>query len=157
MIAHTFHYIIQTRKLFLALIDSLTTEELNAIPQGFNNNIIWNFGHIVVSTQSLCYVRTGILADASSIAYNEDYKKDTKPTRHVSKEEIEALKLYAVETISKLEKDYHNGVFSSIQPFSTSTYGTEMSTIEEVLTVTLAHDNLHWGYAMAQRRMIKNK
>ena len=34
---------------------TLTIEELNKIPEGFNNNIIWNFGHVIVSQQIICY------------------------------------------------------------------------------------------------------
>lgn len=62
-----FEFIINSRTAFIKLVDSLTIEQLNKIPDGYNNNIIWNFGHIVVSTQTLCYVRTGILQDAASV------------------------------------------------------------------------------------------
>ena len=76
MTQHIFEFIINSRKAFIRLIDDLTIDELNQIPEGFNNNIFWNFAHIVVSTQTLSYVRTGILANASTVKYNDDYKKD---------------------------------------------------------------------------------
>lgn len=158
MTQHIFEFIINSRKGFIRLLDDLTLDELNLIPEGFNNNIFWNFAHIVVSTQTLSYVRTGILADTSSVKYNEDYKKDTKPTRNVTQEEVDEFKALALSTIDQIQSDYAKGIFTTITPYATATYGSEMKTIEEVLIATLSHDNLHWGYALAQRKAIrKNK
>ena len=50
-----FKYIRRNRELFLDLVNSLSVDQLNKIPEGFNNNIAWNFGHIVITTQALCY------------------------------------------------------------------------------------------------------
>lgn len=149
-----FDFIINSRKAFIKLIDDLTIEELNKIPDGFNNNIIWNFGHIVVSTQTLCYVRTGVLQDAASVKFNEYYKKDTKPTYTVTEEEVTELKTIALESIEKIKKDYANGKFSSITPFTTATYGVQMNSIEEILITTIGHDNVHQGYAWALKKLV---
>ena len=104
-----FKFIIDARKAFIKDIESLSLEELNEIPAGFNNNIIWNFGHIVVTTPVLCYIRTGILADASSVKYVSAYAKGTKPTYFVTQEEVDELKELAISTIETLEKDYNEG------------------------------------------------
>jgi hypothetical protein len=149
-----FDFIIDARKAFIKLVDSLTIEQLNKIPDGFNNNIIWNFGHILVSTQTLCYVRTGILPDTSTVKFVESYKKDTRPTYTVTEQEIAELKALALDSIEKIKVDYANGVFANITPFSTSTYGVEMKSIEEVLITTIGHDNTHFGYALAQRKVV---
>ncbi|QXU40357.1 DinB family protein [Pedobacter sp. D749] len=147
-----FDFIINSRKAFIKLIDALTIEELNKIPDGYNNNIIWNFGHIVVSTQTLCYVRTGVLQDAASVKFNEYYKKDTKPAYTVTEEEVAELKAIALESIEKIKEDYANGKFSSIAPFTTATYGVQLNSIEEVLITTIGHDNVHCGYASALKK-----
>lgn len=150
----TFKFIIQTRKAFIELIESLTLEQLNEIPTGFNNNIIWNFGHIVIATQGLCYLRTGILADATQIKYGSSYTKGSKPSYVVTQEEVDDLKALALQTIARIEEDYHADVFNEITPFSTATYKETMTTIEEVILLTAGHDNLHYGYAIAQNRII---
>ena len=152
MMNEVFDFIINSRKAFIKLIDDLTIEELNKIPDGYNNNIIWNFGHVVVSTQTLCYVRTGVLQDATSVKFNEYYKKDTKPTYTVTEEEVAELKTIALESIEKIKEDYANGKFSNITPFTTATYGVQMNSIEEILITTIGHDNVHHGYAWALKR-----
>jgi hypothetical protein len=151
-----FKFIKQSRQAFIHLINELTIEQLNEIPAGFNNNIIWNFGHIVIATQALSYVRTGIRPDASSITYASAYAKGTKPTYFVTQEEVDELKKIAVESIEQIEKDYAAGVFNTITPFATDTYKETMPTFEEVITLTSGHDNLHYGYAIAQKRIINN-
>ncbi|MCX2575827.1 DinB family protein [Pedobacter sandarakinus] len=150
-----FEFIINARKAFIQLIDSLSIEQLNEIPAGFNNNVIWNFGHVVVSTQTLCYVRTGLLADANSVKFVDSYKKDTRPTYTVSIEEVAELKYIALDSVRKIEEDYSNGKFSSITPYSTATYGEELTSIEKVLITTIGHDNLHFGYALALRKALQ--
>ncbi|MFC3560417.1 DinB family protein [Pedobacter jamesrossensis] len=149
-----FEFIINSRKAFIQLIEGLSIEQLNKIPDGYNNNIIWNFGHIVVSTQTLCYVRTGVLKDASTVKFNEFYKKDTKPTYTVTAEEVAELKANALESIKKIEEDYQSGKFGTITPFATATFHAQMKSIEEVLITTVGHDNLHFGYALALKKIV---
>ncbi|MFZ4261062.1 DinB family protein [Sphingobacterium sp. HJSM2_6] len=154
---NVFKFIIASRKAFIQLIDSLTIDQLNHIPTGFNNNIIWNFGHIVVSTQTLCYVRTGIWENADSVKYVSAYAKGTKPTYIVSQAEVDELKTLAIDSIVQIEKDYQAGVFKHITPYDTATYGNVLQSFEDVIATTSGHDNVHFGYAIAQKRIINNK
>lgn len=153
-----FKFIIDSRKAFIQFLDTCSLEELNSIPEGFNNNIIWNFGHIVVSTQTLCYVRTGILPDTHGIKYVDDYAKGTKPTYWVRQEEVDDLKQLAISTIKEIKNDYTRDRFAQVQPYSTATFQASIGSFNEVLATCVGHDNLHYGYAIAQRRIIqKNK
>ncbi len=149
-----FDFILNSRKAFIRLTEQLSVEQLNKIPEGYSNNIIWNFGHIVVSTQTLSYVRTGIRPDTSSVKFNEYYQRGTRPAYIVSEQEIEALKDLAISSIEQIRADYEKGIFTKVTPFATATYGAEMNTIEEILTTTIGHDNLHLGYALAQKRLV---
>lgn len=155
MATQVFNFIKQTRSAFIDLLDTFTVEQLNEIPEGFNNNIIWNFGHIVVSTQTLAYVRTQVKTDANFVKFNDDFKRDSKPSRFISEAEIAELKNLALTTIDTIETDFQNGVFNQMTPFATSTYKADLNTIEDVLITTSGHDNVHLGYALAQKRLIK--
>jgi hypothetical protein len=148
-------YIKQTRALFIQLLNELNMEQLNEVPQGFSNNIAWNFGHIVVSTQVLCYVRSGIEKDLE-ISFLEKYQKGSKPGDFISKEEIEELKKQAIGSIQKIERDIQVNKFGQIEPFATSTFKLTMQTIEEVVTCCLAHDAMHYGYAVALKKSLQS-
>ncbi|MFD2743816.1 MULTISPECIES: DinB family protein [Sphingobacterium] len=150
-----FQFIRDSRRAFIELLDTLTLEQLNEIPAGYNNNIIWNFGHIVVSTQGLCYTRSGIRPDTNDISYFSTYAKGTKPTYFVDQAEVDALKKLAIDTIDVLQRDYEANVFADFSPFETSTYKATLHTIEDVIVTTAGHDNWHFGYATAQKRSIK--
>lgn len=153
MTDNVFKYIRRNREIFLALVNSLTIEQLNKIPQGFNNNIAWNFGHIVVSTQSLCYVRPEVKPDIE-IPFRAKYQKGSKPERFIIQEEIDVLKQQLVSSINIIEEDVKNNAFKKITPYATDTYKHEMTNIEEILTCTLAHDSMHYGYALAQSKLV---
>lgn len=151
-----FDSIRQTRIVFATLVNSLTIEQLNARPPEFNNNIAWNLGHIVVTTPALCYQRSGVNPDFQ-IPLQAAYGKGSRPTYPIQSAEISFLKELMEHSINQIEKDYNAKVFSEgFVPFSTSTYGAELNSIEEVLITTLMHDNLHLGYVQAQCRIIQS-
>ena len=84
-----------TRKLFLTLLESLSIDELNIVPQGFNNNIIWNFGHVIVSQQILCYKLAGLPLKIED-TFVSKYSKGTKPETFINDTELIFLKQQAV-------------------------------------------------------------
>lgn len=150
-----FKFTIDSRLAFIQTIEQLSLEELNKIPEGFNNNIIWNFGHIVVSTPILCYIRTGIFANIDSTPFVDIYKKGTKPTYFVDQQEVDILKKEAISSIELLQEDYESGNMNKIDTFETSTFHSTLNTIEDVIVTCAGHDNLHYGYALAINKILK--
>ncbi len=73
----TFDVFLKTRGFFKAYLEELSLAQLNAIPKGFNNNIIWNIGHSIVTEQILVYKLSGLKPNVSD-ALIEKYKKATK-------------------------------------------------------------------------------
>ena len=44
----------------LGSISSLSPRQLNEIPPGFNNNIIWNLAYLIACQQGVCYFCGGL-------------------------------------------------------------------------------------------------
>jgi len=42
-----------SRGLYQSFLDNYSIEQLNTIPEGMSNNLIWNIGHTIVSQQKL--------------------------------------------------------------------------------------------------------
>lgn len=82
-------------------------------------------------------------------------KKGSKPTYEVTATEVAALKTLALSTIDQIDADYKAGTFAVITPYGTATYGATLETIEDVFITTAGHDNVHFGYALAQRKALK--
>ncbi len=45
---------------FVKLLNELSVEQLNKIPDEFRNNIIWNFAHLLAIQQSIFYRLSGL-------------------------------------------------------------------------------------------------
>src|SRR4051812_21232429 len=97
----------KTRQYLLELVRDLSIEELNEIPPGFNNNIIWNLGHMLASQQGVCYIRSGLKV-AIDEKYFLAYKPDTKPSELIDRVQVDAIKNLFLPAIDQLELDYYN-------------------------------------------------
>ena len=56
----TFEFIQATRNNFYRVLDVVSINKIQEIPEGYNNNIYWNFGHVIVTQQLLTYGRSGL-------------------------------------------------------------------------------------------------
>lgn len=144
--------IIATRKNFLQLVESLSIEQLNEIPEGFNNNIAWNFGHIIVSQQTLCYIRSG-LQPLIETAFVEKYQKGTRPETYIEAAEIEHLKQYLFSLIRQQQQDWADKKFSTYERLSTQ-YGVLLNTVEDAISYIPTHDAMHYGFSKALARLV---
>jgi len=145
----------QTRKKILELVEGLTIEDWNKIPQGFNNNIIWNFGHIIVTPQLLCYNNAG---QKGSIPQEivDKYRKGSKPETFVDATEIQYLKSILFSSLENLEKDRNAGILDSYNTITTS-IGIVLDKVDDATAYTSSHDQLHWGYMQALKRIVKGQ
>lgn len=142
------------RTKWLTMLDGLSTDQLNQIPTGFNNNLAWQFGHIIVSQQILCYRLAG-----QKFVINEElidrYKNGSKPENYISEEEINLLKAYLLSTIDQLEIDMQNGVFDNYTPYTVSTYaGFTLENVGDALTFIVSHDALHYGCSLSMKKLV---
>ena len=103
------------REFLLAQMKGLTTEELNKIPAGYNNNIIWNIAHLICASQSLCYLRAGQPITVED-KYFSPYRTNTKPGEFIDEDEIEKIKKLFIESIDTLEADFDRKIFNDYTP-----------------------------------------
>lgn len=153
MMIKNFRYAYIIRKKLIDIVQSLSIEQLNKIPEGFNNNIAWHFGHLVVSTEILCYVRSNVQPERV-ILLSDQYKNGSKPDHFISKEEIDFLLSRTLISLHEIEADYKNGVFEGMVPYSTHTFGFEIENIEDVFECCSYHDTVHFGSVTAMRKLV---
>lgn len=149
----TLRYLQKTRQLFLAMIRDLSIEELNRIPEGFNNNIIWNLGHIAESTLGLCYIRSQVKPDMA-LPFAGRFGKGTRPQGLIGEQQVTEIKECIAASLDPIAAEIQSGVFNQVVPYSTDTYQVPMDNIENILNCCLAHENLHLGIAKAQKTLI---
>ena len=151
----TLEVLSNTRKFYNKFLEKTSLDDLNKIPQGFNNNIIWNIGHIVVTQQLLAYKLSGLpmIVSDSMVA---KYMKDTKPEGFVEQQEVDEIKQLLFSTIEKTKEDFNHSVFKNFQEYTVSTTGNVLSNIDDSFQFILFHEGMHLGYVMALFRAVKN-
>lgn len=141
-----------SRKNVLSILDAHSLEQLNTIPEGFSNNLIWNAAHIVVTQQLLIYGLSGhpLLVPAEMVG---NFRKGTRPPGYIGQQEVDQIKGYLRDLISRTEVDFKAGRFLQFKEYPTS-YGITIATIEQAISFNNAHEALHLGYMMAIRKRL---
>jgi hypothetical protein len=141
-----------SRMALLNFLENHSLEQLNAIPEGFSNNLIWNIGHSIVVQQILVYK----LSDLSMMISDEmadKYKRGSKPQHSVSQKEVDEMKVLLFSTIEKTKKDFREKLFQTYNEF-TSLSGFTMKSATDAIEFNNYHEALHLGIMMQIRKFI---
>ena len=144
------------RQFLLAEITGLTAEQLNKIPEGYNNNIIWNLAHLICAQQSLCYVRAGQSIRVED-KYFLPYTTTTKPNGFIDEQEIERIKALFISSIDELQTDFDKKIFDNYVASENilKIYGIELHSIDDALEFLLYHEGFHSGYVTSLIRLVR--
>jgi len=147
-----FDVTLKNRKILERYIESMDLTALNKIPKGFNNNIIWNIAHVIVTQQLLVYKLSGLPMLISEELVNS-YRKGTKPENTMSRAEIDMIKNLLFSPIEKTMEDYDNRVFKTYHEYTVTTKNT-LTNVEEAIEFNNFHEGIHLGYILALQRCI---
>jgi len=136
----------KSRTFTLKLIENLSIEQLNKIPNGFKNNIAWNITHLVVTQQLLCYKLSGLecLVSKEMIL---NFQKGSSPSYTVTKEEFEIIKKLFVQLPDEFLSDYSKGKFKNFNAYTTSVQVT-LNNVEEAVFFNAYHEGIHLGVVL---------
>ncbi|MBB4801096.1 hypothetical protein HNP37_001135 [Flavobacterium nitrogenifigens] len=140
------------REILLKILESHSLEQLNKIPQGFNNNIIWNVAHCVAAQQTLVYKLSGLPTMVSE-EFILKYRKGTKPEGDVSEEEVNEVKTLLLSTFEKTKNDFESGLFVDYNEYTTS-MGFTLSNVQDALDFNNYHEGIHTGIVMTLRKLV---
>lgn len=142
----------KSREITFKRIENLTAEQLHTIPEGFNNNIIWNVAHLVVTQQLLHYKMSGLQCLIPDELIT-NYKKGTTPSQTLSDAEIEEVKDLLIGLPDTLEEDYAAGIFQDYETYATST-GFVLTDIKTAIAFNNMHEGIHLGIIMALAKLV---
>jgi hypothetical protein len=141
-----------SRTMVSKFLENYTLDQLNKIPEGFSNNLIWNIAHIIVTQQLLVYKLSGLPVMVSEEMI-EKYKKGTNPKQEATQAEVDEIKTLLFKTIEKTKEDYNNEIFKNYLEYPTST-GFVLKSAEDAMTFNNFHEGLHIGIMMRIRKFI---
>jgi hypothetical protein len=82
-----------SRTIVSQMLAGYTLDQLNTIPEGYSNNLIWNIAHIIVVQQMLVYKLSGLPMMISDEMVDK-YKKRTKPEDIATQSEVDEIQLW---------------------------------------------------------------
>ncbi|OMQ12601.1 DinB family protein [[Flexibacter] sp. ATCC 35103] len=140
------------REVLVKILDNYSLEQLNKIPQGFNNNIIWNAAHCVAVQQALVYKLSGLPTMVSK-EFIVKYSKGAKPEGDVSQEEVDEIKVLLSTTLQQTKQDFSDALFVNFQEYTTS-LGNTIRDVNGALEFNNYHEGLHTGVIMSIRKFV---
>ena len=149
----TFDTTHKSRILYKGFLDQFTLENLNKIPDGFNNNIIWNIGHIIATQQILVHKLSGVPMSVSD-AFIDSYRKGTKPDSPVSQAGVDEIASLLFSTIENSHDLYKQGAFKSFKEYTLSTNNGVLKTVENAIEFNNFHEGVHLGSIIALKKML---
>lgn len=142
----------KSREIYANILDTYTLEQLNRIPEGWNNNLMWHIGHIMVSQQILVYRGSGLPLNIREELVSM-YTRGTKPERDVTQEEVDEMKGLLFSTIQKTEEDYSNGIFTTYNARK-SEMGYDLSSTEDGIAFNNNHEGIHMGMVIRLKKLV---
>lgn len=142
------------RMLMLKVIEDCSLEQINKIPSGFNNNIGWNIGHLVVTQQLLCYKLSGENTIVSDEMIDK-YKKGAMPSNNsiINNEEWLLIKELFLELPKQFQKDYDNNLFETYNEYTTSVNVT-IDSLEKAIDFNNFHEGIHLGVLLSLKKLV---
>lgn len=141
-----------TRNNILNTAADFSIEQLNTIPEGFSNNLIWNMAHVLVTQQLLVYRLSGLDGYLEN-GFIDRFRKGSKPDGEVGQEEVSVIREQLVSFVDQTEQDWKAGKFESYKEYPTS-FGVTLGSTEDAMRFNNSHEALHLGYMMAMRKLV---
>ena len=134
------------------IMDGFTLERCNKIPDGFNNNLIWNYGHVIVTQQLLVYGLSGMDIEIDKHLVDK-FRKGTKPEIPVEQMEYEYLKRLFFELPNKTIHDIEKTPINQFNSYETS-FGITLHSLADAISFNNIHEAMHLGIMMAIKKLI---
>ncbi|WP_379971325.1 DinB family protein [Ectobacillus sp. sgz5001026] len=154
------HYIFKqlqfVRKNTIRSVENLYEEASLYIPQGFNNNIKWNLGHIYVVQERFAFHFTGEKMNMPD-HFMKQFGPGSKPTDW--DEQVPTLRqLIALlqDQIVRIEQVLEPRITEAVkEPYTTSS-GITLSSVAEFLSFSMYHEGMHFDAIKSIKRLIEH-
>ena len=141
-----------SRGLYQNFLDNYSLEQLNTIPVGMSNNLIWNIGHVIVSQQKLVYALSGLPMHIPDSLF-EKYQNGSRPDGKTTQAEVDEIKKLLSEMVEKTKADFEAGVFKEFHPYQTKT-GFHLGTWKEAMEFNNYHEGIHLGIMLQIKKFL---
>ena len=140
------------RKNTHGLYTKFTKEQLDTVPEGLNNNLLWNAGHVIATMELLTYALAG-LPTPSGREFIDRYRKGTRPDGPASDADYGYIEQQLLGGLDRLEADLQELDWSNYKEYTTS-FGVTLRNVTEAMNFNNLHETMHLGTMLALRRLV---
>ena len=138
-------------------IKKIPEDMVHIIPEGFNNNIHWNFGHIAYTQEKLVYVVQGEEIGLPK-EYEEYFAAGTKPSEWKgTPPTIADISLVLAEQPERIKKAMAGNLQKELPTPFTNKAGITFYSVGETFLFSFYHEALHIEAIKRIYRSIKRK
>ena len=132
----------EDRVNLLSRTKDLTEKQYNLIPDGFNNNIIWNLGHLLVTGEGMLYRNSPDLRPIYDLG-KAHYQKGSRPEGFVSNEDISFIRGLLSRTVFAYKSA--TGLVQRVTDSEMAVPATVPIINEDQMRFLLFHEGLHYN------------
>ena len=158
---HNLAVIAATRRLMVEMLRGHTLAQVNAIPAGFRNNLIWNAAHCWVSLHRVVFLRNGASDQELALmgvpvpdeATREGYRNGTAPTGDVEAAFVDTVcaALSDATWSARLTEEF---LVPERYTAWTTMWGVELHDAGEGLAYINMHEGMHYGVMLSIRKLV---
>jgi len=139
--------ILQTLKIcrgyLLQTIKDVSDEQMLIVPDGANNNILWNLGHLAHGHAGLIYGPCGLTPPVPD-NYGGLFTSGTSPSTWAEAPPVADVKRVFRESFKQSIEDYSSGAFDDFTPRDLVP-GIAVQNVEQAFGFVCIHEGVHIG------------
>lgn len=141
-----------TRDHMLRELEGLSHEEMLVIPEGRDDNVIWNAGHLLCSLSRLTYVFSGYPLPIPE-EYLKRFGKGTNALQWQDTPDVGEVLDRFKSMPAQIEADYLAGKFKEYKSLQI-TKGDMIDSVEEAVAFHCFHEGLHIGMIITLKELL---
>jgi uncharacterized damage-inducible protein DinB len=137
-----------------SIVQDVSFDAALKVPDGFNNSILWNVGHILLAAEQFLFITTNresILPEH----YVQLFSRGTKPSEWTMEPpSLESLLEQLDTQTERVKRTFLENIDEKIPtPFQFPGL-PPLETVGDVLLLTLYHETMHTGQIKALKRLV---
>lgn len=151
--AFLFGLIEKAREKVIKVVENVEESQRDIVPQGFNNNLHWQLGHIITVADRII-LRYGGLESKVPALYSTLFGNGTKPADWQDEPpHWDILILQLREQFHTLQESLYGKLE---EPVAVKDNLAKAKTIGELVQLDMSHENLHLGMITAMVRVLNS-
>lgn len=153
---YLFNQLTFVRAQTLKMIEGVTEEAADRIPEGFRNSIRWQLGHIYVVLERCAFQYIGLPLHLPE-GFKEQFEYGTSPLSvaiSVHVPTLKELEILLSEQHKRIRDALGNRLQEQVIPPYTTSAGMTLETPEQFLSFNLYHEGMHLSVIKLYKRLL---